>query len=83
MTIIGTYKIINTSNNKYYYGSSIDVQTRLDRHKSDLEKNCHHCIHLQRAYNQYGKQSFIYQFDKQYDQKQDAHDATIRFGYKI
>ena len=75
MAIIGTYKIININNGKYYYGSSINVHKRLHQHKAELQKNCHHCIHLQRAYNQDGEQSFLFQLDMQYDKEEEARNA--------
>ena len=61
--IIGTYKIINKKSNKFYYGSSKHIKKRFWRHKSELKHNKHHCIHLQRAYNKYGKENFEYIID--------------------
>jgi len=38
-----------------YIGSSIELKRRLQVHKSELKRNIHDNIHLQRAYNKYGK----------------------------
>lgn len=56
------YKIINKKNGKFYVGSTINIDKRKKRHFSDLEKNKHHCLFLQRAYKKYGKESFSFSF---------------------
>jgi len=58
---IGIYKITNTTNNKVYIGQSQDIVTRLRGHKATLKVNTHFNIHLQRAYNKYGINSFSYE----------------------
>lgn len=52
------YKIINLKNDKCYIGSAVDFRTRKTRHLSQLKCGTHHSIHLQRAYEKYGKESF-------------------------
>lgn len=59
--ICGIYRIINTLDNKYYIGSSINIYKRWSRHIRDLNKNKHHSVKLQRAWNKYGKQRFIFE----------------------
>lgn len=61
--MIGTYMIINRKTGKYYYGSSNDIERRFMQHKSELKRGIHHCIYLQRAYNKYGHDSFIFKKD--------------------
>lgn len=56
--VAGIYKIINKVNNKYYLGSSKNINKRYCIHLSNLKKNKHHCSYLQNAYNKYGKDSF-------------------------
>ena len=58
--ISGIYKIKNIKNNKVYIGSSIDIINRWYDHKTRLNKKRHHSIKLQRAFNKYGKECFIY-----------------------
>jgi group I intron endonuclease len=55
----GIYKIVNQKNNKYYLGSSKNIEKRWQTHKRTLKKNTHHNIHLQRAWNKYGENSFL------------------------
>jgi len=55
------YSIINKINNACYIGSSkSNGESRWKRHLNDLNKNIHHSQHLQRAYNKYGKENFIF-----------------------
>jgi group I intron endonuclease len=56
--ICGLYKIICSSNNKFYLGSSVNIKLRWYYHLKSLRANKHHCIHLQRAYNLYGEPNF-------------------------
>lgn len=59
--VSGIYKITNIENNKVYIGSSKDIYQRWTRHRSDLSKNKHHSIHLQRAWNKFGENKFIFE----------------------
>jgi len=59
--MIGIYRIKNLTNNKCYYGSSKEIEKRWSRHENELNKNKHHNILLQRAWNKYGKSNFIFE----------------------
>ena len=59
--ISGIYKITCTATGKFYIGSAKDIHLRLARHKSDLGRNVHHNILLQRAVNKYGKDVFEFE----------------------
>lgn len=63
--ISGIYKIVNTKNGKMYIGSSKNIKRRWGIHKSSLKNNRHHSVHLQRAWNKYGKESFVYEVIKE------------------
>ena len=52
------YKIINKENGKFYIGSTIDIKKRKRAHLEQLKNGKHHCFHLQRAYEKYGKEIF-------------------------
>ena len=54
------YEIKNIINNKRYIGRTCNPDIRKKRHFRELEKNKHHCIFLQRAFNKYGKENFIF-----------------------
>jgi len=56
----GIYKITNTVNQKIYVGSSVNIAKRFNAHKNSLIKNIHHSKTMQRSWNKYGKDSFIF-----------------------
>jgi len=56
--ICGVYEIRNIINNKVYIGSSYHIFNRWSGHRYQLNKNIHNNIHLQRAWNKYGKENF-------------------------
>lgn len=58
MNISGIYLIFNRVNKKKYIGSAIDIYDRWKRHKSQLNKNKHCNLYLQKAWNKYGENAF-------------------------
>jgi len=69
--ISGVYKITCKNNNKFYIGSSIDINRRLKTHISLLKNNKHSNPYLQRAWNKHGVQNFKYEIiETIYDIKQ-------------
>lgn len=60
--IIGVYTIRNKKNSQCYIGSSSDhIPKRWKLHELMLRENRHHSIVLQRAWNKYGKDNFIFE----------------------
>ncbi len=57
----GIYKITCTTNNRCYIGSAINLRQRRNDHFSALRRKNHRNRHLQRAWNKYGEQSFIFE----------------------
>lgn len=57
----GIYNIRNLINNKLYIGSSININRRWSEHKNKLKYNRHPGVYLQRSYDKYGKENFIYE----------------------
>lgn len=56
------YIIKNVSSDKVYIGSSIHGLTKRKRcHITNLKNNKHHSIKLQRAWNKYGEDKFIFE----------------------
>lgn len=64
---MGLYKIINTLNDKFYLGSSKNIEHRFYIHKSKLKNNKHDNIHLQNAWNLYGESNFEFKIIEIYD----------------
>jgi group I intron endonuclease len=60
----GIYQIRNTENNKKYIGQTKDLEKRKKQHLYNLEHNKHNNIHLQNAFNIYGKDSFVFEILK-------------------
>lgn len=58
--ICGIYKIENDIDGKVYIGQSVDIISRWNRHKNRLSKGIHENKHLQRAWDLYGSENFIF-----------------------
>lgn len=54
----GIYCIENKINNKKYIGQSINMKSRLSKHISELNRNCHENDYLQKSWNKYGSDNF-------------------------
>ena len=54
----GIYKILNKITNKFYIGSSNNLKRRWMHHKTYLNNGYHTNVHLQNAWNKYGKEKF-------------------------
>lgn len=59
--MIAVYTIKNILDGKMYIGSSTNIARRKRQHLNSLLKNEHHSIHLQRAWNKYGKDNFVFE----------------------
>ena len=57
----GIYKITNTITNKFYIGSSININRRFTDHKKQLRCNKHKNQHLQNAWNEHGEDNFKFE----------------------
>lgn len=58
--MIGIYGIICNKNKRAYIGQSIDVVTRVRKHKEMLRRNVHHSYLLQRSWDKYGEDNFSF-----------------------
>lgn len=56
----GVYCIKNTINGKIYIGSAVRIGHRWDLHINSFKNNKHRNRHLQRAWNKYGCDNFIF-----------------------
>lgn len=59
-TLAGVYEIRNIVNDNCYIGSSINIDNRWRYHKNKLRKGAHCNPHLQRAWNLYGEENFVF-----------------------
>lgn len=57
----GIYCIENIKSGRKYYGSSMAVDRRLKQHLTDLQKQKHHNLQLQRSFNKHSQSAFIFQ----------------------
>lgn len=67
--MIGIYRIRNIIDDMCYYGSSINIHKRWNRHKNELNKNKHTNIFLQRSWNKYGQDNFIFEIIEECKEK--------------
>jgi len=58
------YKITNLINGKFYIGSTLKFYDRVYGHKSSAKSQTHHNAILQRAFNKYGLENFIFEIVK-------------------
>lgn len=56
----GIYMILNTYNNKCYIGSTNNFNRRKNEHFNALRNNKHHSQHLQKSFNKYGEDKFVF-----------------------
>lgn len=59
--MIGIYKITCLENDKFYIGSSKNIEIRFTQHLNDLRNNKHCNIIMQNSFNKYGEKSFIFE----------------------
>lgn len=76
MKIIGIYIVFNRISKKVYIGSSIDVVSRLRKHKNQLKLGKHPNRHLQLSFNKHGLESF--KFTVIFQCEKDTTDNKLR-----
>ena len=57
----GIYKITCMVNGKIYVGSSNNLRKRWKNHTKSLQQNTHHNQYLQRGWNKYGADAFVFE----------------------
>lgn len=75
--------IKNIINNNCYIGSTINFQNRARRHFNSLERKDHHSLYLQRAWNKYGKNNFIFEIIRLVNNKNKLEKIEQKFLDKI
>ena len=56
----GIYSITNVQNGNRYIGSATDLHNRCCKHRAMLRGGYHENEHLQRAWNKYGEEHFVF-----------------------
>lgn len=73
----GVYSITNTKNHHIYIGESFDIERRWSKHKQDLEHGTHHNYLLQRDYDAYKEDAFIYRVLQEIN-RDEEHNTNLR-----
>lgn len=73
------YKIVNTTNGKFYVGSTTNTRERFRTHRNRLRSNRHHSKHLQAAWNKYGEQIFVFMVIETIPEGQSLQEAEDRW----
>ena len=66
--MIGIYRIKNLKNKKCYYGSSKNIEKRWRTHLNNLKNGKHHNAHLQRSWDKYGEDNFVFELVEECDE---------------
>lgn len=73
------YRIRNKVNGKVYIGSTNNRYVRWKTHKKKLNRNTHHCHHLQAAWNKYGAGAFAFEVIEKVLDEQNLQAAEDRW----
>ena len=57
----GIYRIANSNTERCYVGSAVNISARWSLHKHQLANGIHHSTKLQRAWNKYGADTFVFE----------------------
>lgn len=60
----GIYRIRNLKTGRSYIGSSRNIPKRWAQHRCDLRAGRHHCVYLQRSWNKYGEEAFVFEVEE-------------------
>jgi group I intron endonuclease len=63
----GIYKITSTTSGKIYIGCASNIRTRINGHLYDLRRNKHNNSYLQRAWNKYSEENFVFEIIEKCD----------------
>lgn len=63
----GIYRITCIANNHFYYGSSVNLKSRIKNHLNKLKSGCHRNKRLQRIFDKYGESSLTFEVVKYCD----------------
>jgi group I intron endonuclease len=64
--VSGIYMIKNLTNEKIYIGQSVDIQKRFWDHKRELKYKTHRNSYIQRSWDKYGENNFLFEIIEEY-----------------
>lgn len=68
--ICGIYSIRNVVNGKRYIGQSVNIKVRWKQHESELKHGTHDNDYLQKSWNKYGPDNFIFEILEECDRQE-------------
>lgn len=77
--LAGIYQIRNLINNKIYLGSAYNLYNRYRIHKSTLINNKHDNEHLQRSFNRYGRDNFVFELLEIVGNLTNIYDIEVKY----
>ena len=79
--ITGIYRIKNTISGRSYIGKSTDVGNRYSSHLNNLKRGKHHCISLQKSWNEHSATAFSFEILEELTSDTTAEDLSDREIY--
>ncbi len=73
------YTITNLVNGKKYVGQSVQVSSRWINHRYALNANRHHSAKLQRAWNKYGEDNFVFDIVAQAETVEELNELEQQY----
>lgn len=73
------YKITTVHDNLVYIGSALSFKKRMKDHKNSLLHKKHHNYKMQNAFNKYGKNNFVVEIVKEYENTIKLNSVEILF----
>lgn len=80
--ISGIYMVRNNRNERFYIGSSMNIQKRISNHLYNLRNNNHHAYKLQADFNDYGENAFSFYVLKDVDMEEEFARDVFGHPYK-
>jgi hypothetical protein len=75
--VMGVYRIRNTRSEKSYIGFSIDLTSRINRHKSELKFGSHRNVELSEEWISLGESAFEFEVLDKLDHKEDSQASPV------
>ena len=74
------YRIINVANDHFYLGSAVNFRRRKWEHLQQLKQGRHHCVRLQKAWDEFGADAFEFELLEEVD---DVRLASVEDAHLV